>query len=523
MAAALSGLIGSADPATATASRAATPVQRLAVTALAFSAKSVNATAGNATVRLSWTITDSRAGVNRITGGLTLAAPGKIAGSYLTERITVPFALHGKARVGGTARRSSYANTFSVPRYARASQVSWEVISLTAQDNKGDKLTLGTPRLAHFRATLGAREIAVTTGPTFDTFGLYDPVRPYAYSGSHGSGFQVYNMCIYPSQAGFTAGTLRLSGPAGHSFTSQFSYNQVAPECMNPSTRVQGQQYIVQVKFPVGLTPGIWTVSALQLMDTAGNVTTASNLGAPVTVTADQVLTASDFIATPNPANDWAQAATVTVSINVSGVTAGVSTIYLDFAGNYPGDVQGSCRDYSGPASTGPGQESVQFQMTTLTKSCQVTGIAIVDGAGDLALYGSEYGAPDPGLTVSQTPDTTPPTATSASLSPGGINVSYWLAIGVTTQVAPVAGLDLRIYNADGVLQTSASTSGGVAQQQPPQTGATTVNYPVDTTSLPPGTYTVAFTLFDAANQASSYGEGGSNPMPGGPLTFTVP
>ena len=480
----------------------------------------MNATAGNATVGLTWTVTDSGAGVSRITGALILAAPSKASGSYLTERITVPFALHGSAHAGGTARRSRYAYTFSVPRYARASLVSWEVISLTARDNKGDKLTLTAAQLARFNAALAAQEVAVTAGPTFDTFGLYDYVRPYAYSGSHSSGSQVYNMCVYPSEAGFTAGTLRLSGPAGQSFTSQFSYNPAAPECMNPSTRVQGQQYIVHVKFPVGLAPGIWTASGLQLTDTAGNVTTASNLGAPITVTGNQVLTASDFAATPNPANDWAQAISVAVSMKVAGPKGGVSTISLDFAGDSPGN-PGNCRAGSTPATTGPGQESVQFQMTYLTKSCQLTGVAILDAAGDLALYGSEYGAPDPGLTVRQTPDTTPPTATAASLSPGGINVSYWLTIGVTTQVAPVASADVRIYNSGGVLQ--AESSGGVSQQYPPQTGATTVSYPVDTTSLSPGTYTIGFTLFDAASLASSYGPGGSSPMPGGPLTFTVP
>ncbi len=524
MAVAVSGLIGSAGPAAAGSAAAGTiaarPVQRLALTALAFSAKSVNARAGNATVTLTWTITDSRTTARRISGELSLAAPGKAAGSYLTERITVPFALHGQARAGGTARRSRYAYTFTVPRYARASSVSWQVISLTVQDNKGDKLALSAARLTRFKATLSAREIAVTAGPSFDTFRLYDYVRPYAYSGAKSSGEQVYNLCVYPSPAGFTGGTLQLSGPAGQNFSSQFSYNQVAPECMNPSTQAVGQQYIVPVKFPAGLAPGTWTVSRLQLMDTAGNVTTASDLGTPVTVTGNQVLSANDFTATPNPANDWAQAVTVTVSMMVSGVHDGVSAIYLDFAGDTPGN-PGSCGAAGEPVSTGPGQESVQFQMTYLTKSCQLAGVAILDGAGDLALYGSEYGAPDPGLTVTQTPDTTPPTATAASISPGTGNVSYWLTIGVTTQVAPVGSADVRIYNSGGVLVSD--SSGGVGQAQPPQIGATTVSVPVDTSGLPAGTYTIGFTLFDAANLASSYGPGGSNPVPGGPLTVTVP
>jgi hypothetical protein len=522
---ALAGLIGSAgaaaagSPATA-GSAAARPVQRLALTALAFSAKSVNATAGNATVTLTWTVTDSRTTARRISGELSLAAPGKVAGSYLTERITVPFALHGPAHAGGTARRSKYAYTFTVPQYAQASSVRWEVISLTVQDNKGDKLGLPAAKLTRFKATLSAQEVAVTSGPSFDTFRLYNDVRPYVYSGAKSSGEQVYNLCVYPSPAGFTNGTLQLSGPAGQSFSSQFSYNQVAPECMNPWTRAVGQQYIVPVRFPAGLTAGTWTVSRLQLKDTAGNVTTASELGAPVTVTGNQVLSANDFTASPNPANDWAQAVTVTVSMMVSGVHDGVSAIYLDFAGDTPGN-PGNCGAAGEPTSAGPGQESVQFQMTYLTTSCQLVGVAILDGAGDLALYGSEYGAPDAGLTVTQTPDTTPPTATSASISLGTGNVGYWLTIGVTTQVAPVTGVAVRFYNADGVLQTAADTNGGVSQQPP--IGAGTVSFPFDTSALPSGTYTMGFTLFDAANLASSYGPGGSDPVPGGSLTVTVP
>ena len=39
---------------------------------------------------------------------------------------------------------------------------------------------------------------------------------------------------------------------------------------------------------------------------------------------------------------------------------------------------------------------------------------------------------------------------------------------------------------------------------------------------LPAGTYTVGFTLTDEGGLSTSYGTPGGQPMPGGPLQFTV-
>jgi hypothetical protein len=364
-----------------------------------------------------------------------------------------------------------------------------------------------------------SEELVDTAPPTSESLEL-ETLRPFVYSGTHTAGSQTYSVCVFTPAGWFVRGSLELSGPDSKSFSAQFSYSPVAPNCTDPYTNAEGQYYVIPVKFPAGLAAGTWTVSRLELMDSAGNVSTAVNLGAPVTVTGNQVLTASKFTASPNPANDWAAGnAQITVSMNVTGAADGVAAIYLDFAGE-PSGQQLNCQASPGPltpASTGPDKESVQFAMASLTRSCQVDGIAIMDGAGHLALYGSMYGAPNPDLTVSQVPDKTAPVATSVSISPGTQAGLDLMTIGVKTQVAPVVDVAMRIYNSDSVLQTAADSNGGVDQQ------GGSVTFFFGTTGLSPGTYTVGFTISDSGGLSTSYGPGGTKPMPGGTLRFTVP
>lgn len=506
-----------------TAAAAAGPAHHLAVTALEFSPRRVTATQlGGSGSTVIWTVTDTRRSASNVYGQLTIGAPGATAGTYNSEVLDASFSLRGSSQADhkGNARKVTFTYSFQVPQFDKVAHPAWRVLSLTVRDNKGDKLVLSARQLRSFRANSMTSTNNVDTGPpTIESFELASTLRPFVYSGSHGSGSQSYSVCVFTWPAWLDQGTLWLSGPDSQRFSTSFSYSSQAPACSDPYTNAQGQEYVIPVKFPAGLAPGTWTASKLQLMDSAGNVSTiTSNLGAPVTVTGNQVLTADGFTATPNPANDWSGNATVTVSMNVAGASGGVSAVYLDFAGEQPGQ-QVTCVSSPGPltpAPIGSNEETVQFSMAYLTTSCQLDGIAIQDGDGHLALYGSEYGAPAPGLTVTQVPDTTPPVATSAGLSASA--GQYTLTLGVSAPVAPVNDVDVDVYNSQGQIQGSAGVNGGV----PPTTDGT-VSISGSTSSLAAGTYSVGFTIDDAGGLSSTYGPGAST-MPGGQaLTFTVP
>lgn len=119
-------------------------------------------------------------------------------------------------------------------------------------------------------------------------------------------------------------------------------------------------------------------------------------------------------------------------------------------------------------------------------------------------------------------PDTTPPVATSASLSyntsiPENSGLAVVLTVNVADAVAPVDEVSATVFNSAGSI-----VADGFSGES-----ATTVNGPVeftipDSANLPPDTYTVAFQITDAGGLTSSYGYPTSPPVPGGPLQFTV-
>jgi hypothetical protein len=154
---------------------------------------------------------------------------------------------------------------------------------------------------------------------------------------------------------------------------------------------------------------------------------------------------------------------------------------------------------------------------------CTVVGIEIVDAAGNLALYGSEYSAPDPGLTVGRVPDTTPPVMLSVTMNPTTVPASeYSGVIGVypyvdNTSGAPVSSYSLTVYTAEGI--SSGGGNGGVHEDADGRLILNGWTY-----TIPPGVYTVGLTLYDAAGNYQQYGypNGVGLPFPGGPLIFTI-
>jgi hypothetical protein len=147
------------------------------------------------------------------------------------------------------------------------------------------------------------------------------------------------------------------------------------------------------VTIPAGTPARTWNLSKLELWDNAGNHATYANLNAlPITVTSDSVIQASAFAANPAQVNNWVNSATSRVSMTVTAAVGGVSTIYVDFAAGSP------CRQGSTTPTQNPdGSYSVDISMFSIANSCSVAGIAALDGAGDVSVYGSDYGLPDLG------------------------------------------------------------------------------------------------------------------------------
>ena len=61
------------------------------------------------------------------------------------------------------------------------------------------------------------------------------------------------------------------------------------------------------------------------------------------------------------------------------------------------------------PTANPNGTYSVPISMLSIATSCTVAGLVVLDGAGNVAVYGTEYGEPDLGIKLTRVPDTTPP------------------------------------------------------------------------------------------------------------------
>jgi hypothetical protein len=233
-------------------------------------------------------------------------------------------------------------------------------------------------------------------------------------------------------------------------------------------------------------------------------------------VTSNSVIQAGGFAANPTQLDNWVQTATTQISMNVTGAKDGVSSITVDFE---PG---GPCsQQTTTPTLNADGTYSIPISMFSIATSCSVAGVAVVDGAGDVSVYGAEYGEPDLGIVLTRVPDTTPPVATGASVSPTTLTESpntqgVGLTVDVADAIAPVDQMSVAVFNSSGV--AVGGVEGGVTSTL---TGPVGIGVVLDA-GLPPGTYTVAFQITDAGGLTSSYGYPTSQPVPGGPLTFTV-
>lgn len=511
-----------------TASSASADSSKLALTSLSWAQSRVDASGGNTAVNLNWSVRDSNAAATAISGDVKVRLAGPQAGTFVGQTLDIPFSLTGfipGLTTSGTLQNSSYSYSFTVPRYSFSVTAQWTVIQVIVKDDQGQRLNLTGNDLNRYSGVLTATELVDSTPPTYDSLGfpvVGGPSRRYVFDGGSG-GSSSYFFNADDAQSGFWKGVITLAGPGGKTLSSRFQeifsvangvgmcgagvvFDDTSAECQ-PS-----------VTIPAGTPAGTWTVSKLALWDNAGNHATYANLNVlPITVTSDSVIQASAFSANPTQVDNWVGTATSQVSMNVTGAIGGVTTIYVDFTAGSP------CRQGStSPTQNPDGSYSVDVSVFSIADSCSVAGIAVLDGAGDVSVYGSEYGRPDLGIELTRVPDTTPPVATGAQVSPASQPTNpnstgfEGLTVDVNDAIAPVKQISTTVFNSSG--QVVGGGSGGVTA---------TLTGPVSTTAslpvgLPPGTYTVAFQLSDAGGLTSSYGYPNSPPVPGGPLVFTV-
>lgn len=503
----------------------------LALAGLSFSQSSVDATSGTATVTLNWTETDSNPSATDVAGVVYIRMAGSQPGTYIGMPYEGAYDLTGaltgdvQGNPTGTVQDATYSYTFDVPQYANASTASWVVSKVTAQDNQGDTVDLTGPHLSKYHASLTATELVDSAPPTYDSLMFANfGQRPYVYDNGVNASMTYYLEVLDP-QSGFWRGRLTLHGPDGQTargtFSIVYSLSEQEESCgqdFQLPGPVTDALCTVTVTIPAGAAAGTWTVSSISVTDNAGNTATFGNLHAlPITATADQVVTASGFSASPDQVNNWGAFVTSDVSMTISGAVDGISAVYVD------GSV-GDCVQ-AAPATVTGTTVSVPMTIVQLVPSCTITGIAVVDGAGDVSLYGSEYGAPSPGLTITQVPDT-PPTITSASVSPSTVPEStsaqtVTVTVTVGNIVAPVQTINGYLFDSSG---NQVGGLDGQWQQSPfLGSGATaSLSFTVPA-SLAPGVYTIFLQVIDVAGLHTAYGPGpGGQAMPGGPLQLTV-
>ncbi|MCY1141648.1 hypothetical protein OWR29_26935 [Actinoplanes sp. Pm04-4] len=510
----------------ATAAQAAAP--RLSLTALAFEQPTVDASAGTAIDNLTWTIKNTDPDAENLFGSVTFRMRSSVTGAYVGHEKTVQFSYgdtccNGASWVSGTPQESTYEYSLGVPRWADATTTTWEVTNVSATTN-GLTLSVGRAKLADFASTVTATTSIDSSGPSVETLTLQRPSPPYLYVGD-GSREVTYDFGVQDAQSGFWKGTLKLAGPGGQSVSTPFTWEYEEYSTGTRCGSVSGGDlwYMscnISVTLPAGAAAGSWRLAQMVVFNNVGGRSTFKNpQSSPFTVTSNAVVSASNFAISPAEADNWREDVEGEVTFDVAGLRKGLSSVNLEF-GPY-----GRCRQ-DGPASLSGSTVTAEFVMFERSTDCTVTGLAIVDGAGAVAVYGSDYGAPDPKLTVRRKPNTTPPSITGATLDPSVVALSQigdralHLEIKAKVQTAPINQYSVRVYNAEG--DTVYQVFGGTGQQSD---GTVDSYIYLSPWEVQPGTYTVGFRLTDESGLSTSWDlpdYPNSQPVPGGPVTLTV-
>lgn len=505
---------------------------QISLSSLAFAQSSVDASAGGSSITLNWSITDTDTAATFISGDVYVS---RVAadGSPVGPTYDIGYALNGGRAVNGvaatadsgsTAQSSTYSYAFPIAQYAASTSATWAVLKVTATDDQAATTKLGGNALAKFGAMFTATESLDAVGMSYDQLGLNGD-EPGYYDDANGSVTVSYGLEVMDQDSGFWRGTMVLEGPGGQTISSRFANTNANNGWSGCGTDPEfwgwdpaDELCTVQVTFPQGTAAGTWVVSKLKLTDAAGGETTYSKIdAAPVQLTQDAVLSADGFSLSPDTFNNWAGTAYIGVNFTPHGAVGGIASVAVTTGNGCSGSTTNS------PGVAADGSITVQASVPPIyTTTCTITGISITDGAGDLAVYGTIFSGPSLNLTATQVPDTTSPTATAATLGQTTVSSSNPPnGVALTVQVSSFAAVDeisAGIYNSNG-----APVGGGYGGVTWTTDGSVefTIPYPYNS-NLPPGTYTVGFTLTDTAGHSTAYGYPGGTPAPSGPLNITV-
>ena len=512
---------------------------KLAVSALSWSSSSVDASAGSVANTLTFTVTDSDPTATQTSGELELRQRGAGADSYVGEPFYVGFnpevtgesPIDWATLVSGDAASSTYSAQLAVPEYSGATSNTWAVTLVTIDDSPGNQQSVyAGSELNGVGDSFTATEQVSTVVPSYDSVATSNTTG-YLYDGVDiGAG---YSLDVQDSQSGFSNGTLTVTGPGGRTATAGFENyfdgeQQETSPCLDEGNTIFGSQEECRltVYFPAGEPSGTWSVSSISLTNNAGQTKVYTGLDlAPITLTTDGTVKGGDFKVSTTRVDNWSAPAPFTVSMDVSGAEGGVASIqlYLDTDGAGSWCSQKSTT----PTLNADGSYSVTVAMDELVQNsttCTIDGVAITDGAGDVSLYGDYFTPTSLGLTVTNTPDTTPPVATSASLSVTTLPQSeissegntVYINVDTKTLTAPIDSSGSTLYDSTG---TAVGEEGGGASVG--GNGQLTIGIDIPY-NLAVGTYTVGFSLTDKGDLTTEYGMTGSAAAPSGTLTLTI-
>lgn len=515
-------------PATAFAQGSSSDIR---LSALDFSPATVDATSAPATANLTWTVTDSNANATTIQGTIEIRQR-TTDGEFIGPAYDVPFGLTQtptgdvSANYPATAQSSSYSYTFQVPQYTARATAIWAIERVTASDDQSDSLNLGAANLHGFATSVTATDLPDASVPAIASTSFDNAEQPtylYDVGVSPSVGYLIE---VTSADAGFWHGELRLRSTAGQTLDAAFSLQyhfDGSTSCGNgPDAGVNygGSDVMcdVVINIPAGSHPGTWTLDSVTLTDAAGATGDYPHLNQlPVYVTADKTLRADNFSLNPTSVNNWSSLQKIALSLTPVGAVGGISTVVVE---TNPGCGGSSTQS---PPVAADGSVTVSISMPPIyQKQCSVTGIAVVDGAGNVAVYGSTFDGPALNLVVNQIPDTTAPIALSAALGSPTTTADQGEQLSVNvSSFAGVGQMDVDVYDS--------STGSSVYYEYGGVTWTTsgTLKWGINLSGVAPGTYTVAFTLIDNGGLETDYGypastDPNSQPMPGGPLQFTV-
>ena len=480
----------------------------------AFAQAHVDATAGNATNTMTWSVRDKASGASTIWGDLSIRQQGAQSGTYVgpTYHVTFGTSWDGTIEVlasSGDAHESSYTYALPVPQYTNAADVRWVVTQVSLRDDLGQTHVTGTPHGGSYTAT----DLVDSNPPSYDQLGLDFNQADTVYTGA-GAAPVTFFFYVTDMESGLAGGTLNLSGPNGATVTQSFEVIQQdgLPTC---GTDENGDNHNmlceITATIPTDAATGPWALTRLDLTDVSGNTLHGTDL-TPVDfqVTRNAAFQAGNFAITPTVADNWQQSAPLTLTMDTTGATGGISSV----------DLKTACyQNTTTPTDLGSGKISVPLMLFQRSYGCDVTGIKLTDGAGHISVYGADYHADPLSLQVKELPDTVAPIATSAHLSDttfqvgGGRNLLVYA--DVVSHVG-VVGMSATVYDVNG--NPVGGGYGGVDDTTDGEVNmlVTGIN------TLPVGTYTVGFIINDAGYLSTPYGAP-NQPVPAwGTLTFTV-